>query len=135
MNTAQKFTGLKDKLIADNDAKYGEEVKARWGEDTWKKSNQKFKDMTQEQFDKAATLDTEFHTALKEAFATGKPDSELAQKAVDLHRQWLMIYWPTYSKEAHVGLAQTYVNDERFLHYFGDNLELAQFFADAVAVS
>lgn len=135
MNTAQKFTGLKDKLIAENDAKYGEEVKARWGEDTYIKSNQKFKDMTQEQFDHAAKLDTDFHTVLSEAFETGNPASETAQKAVELHKQWLMIYWPTYSKEAHIGITQMYLTDERFLHYFGNNHELAQFLADAVTIS
>ena len=40
---------------------------------------------------------------LKKAFATGDPGSELAQKAADLHKQWLSFTWPSYSKEAHAG--------------------------------
>ena len=51
---------------------------------------------------------------LKAAMATGNPGGELAQKAADLHRQWLCYFWPHYDKEAHAGLAQMYVDDERF---------------------
>jgi hypothetical protein len=35
-----------------------------------------------------------------------------------LHRQWLSFYWDSYSKEAHAGIAQMYVDDERFAAYY-----------------
>lgn len=43
---------------------------------------------------------------------------ELAQKAADLHRRWLIFYWDNYSKEAHAGLSQLYVEDDRFKDYY-----------------
>ena len=50
---------------------------------------------------------------LNAAFQTGDPAGDQAQEAVKLHRQWLGYYWNSYSKEAHIGLAQMYVDDER----------------------
>lgn len=49
------------------------------------------------------------------AYQTGDPAGELAQNAADIHRQWLSFYWDSYTKEAHTGVAQMYVDDERFM--------------------
>ena len=135
MSDNQKFMNLKKKLIADNDQKYGAEVKKRWGEDTWKKSNQSFQNMSKEQLDGAALIEKEFKDTLAEAFAAKDPAGEMAQKAVELHKMWLSIFWPNYSYAAHQGLAQMYVDDVRFHHYFNDQKELAEFFRDAVEVA
>jgi len=43
---------------------------------------------------------------------------ELAQKVCALHKEWLEYFWNHYSKEAHLGLAQTYVDDPRFKKYY-----------------
>ena len=66
---------------------------------------------------------------------TGDPTSELAQKTADLHRQWLMYTWNQYTKEAHAGVAQLYVDDERFTAYY-DKIKLgaAKFLRDAVHI-
>ena len=66
---------------------------------------------------------------------TGDPASEIAQRAADLHKQWLTFYWKEYSKEAHAGLAQMYVDDERFKAYY-DKVKLgaAEFLRDAILV-
>lgn len=132
MSDDQKFASLKQQLIAENDHQYGNEVKERWGEETWKESNKKFADMSPEQFELMNRLDREFKAAMQVAFTIGNPESPEALKAVDLHRQWLSIFWPTYSKEAHLGLAQMYIDDERFHHYFDNRIEVAEFFRDAV---
>ena len=41
-------------------------------------------------------------------------------KRQDLHRQWLCEFWKdgTYSKAAHLGLAEMYVADDRFKAYY-----------------
>jgi len=52
--------------------------------------------------------------ALKAAFDDGDSAGELAQKACDLHRQWLCVFYPKYSREYHRGLGEMYVADERF---------------------
>jgi hypothetical protein len=72
---------------------------------------------------------------LNEAFKTGDPAGELAQKAADLHRQWLCCFWDSYTKEAHAGVAQMYVDDERFTAYY-DKAQpgTAKFLRDAVLI-
>lgn len=134
MTDSQKFKGLKEKMIADNYKKYGTEVKSRWGADAWKKSNQLLRNMTQEQFENAQNIEKDFKKTLNEAFSTHNPAGELAQKSVELHKQWLTAFWPQYSKDAHLGLATMYVEDVRFHHYFNDQKDLAEFFREAVSV-
>ncbi|MCL2080278.1 MAG: TipAS antibiotic-recognition domain-containing protein [Oscillospiraceae bacterium] len=83
-------------------------------------SNKKIKGMREEQWQKSQELSAEINETLKTALKFGDPDSEMAQKACDLHRQWLCMFWEdgTYSKKAHKGLAETYVADERFKKYY-----------------
>jgi hypothetical protein len=70
---------------------------------------------------------------LIKAIRTGDPGGELAQKAADLHRQWLCYFWQEYDKEAHAVLAQMYVDDERFTKYYDkDQPGVAIFLRDAV---
>ena len=72
---------------------------------------------------------------MAEAFKTGDPAGELAQKAADLHKQWLTYYWKEYSKEAHAGLAQMYVDDERFTAYYDkEQPGTAEFLRDAIHI-
>ena len=69
------------------------------------------------------------------AYETGNPAGELAQKAADLHRQWLSYSWNSYSKEAHAGLAQMYVADERFKEYYDkEQPGCAEFLRDAILI-
>lgn len=75
-----------------------------------------------------------FETLLQ-AMEHGDPASILAQKSADLHREWLSFYWNSYSKEAHAGVAQLYVDDERFTEYYDKRHPgLAAFLRDAVHV-
>ena len=91
--------------------------------------------MTQEQYAQFEKLGQMVLDTLKEALPTGDPASELAQKTADLHRQWLSFSWDKYSKEAHAGLAQMYVDDERFTAYY-DQVQpgAAEFLRDAILI-
>ena len=131
----EKFEGFKEKLINDNEVKYGNEIRKKYGDNTINASNEKFRNMTKEQYDEYEKLDKEVIETLKSAFATKNPASELAQKAADLHRTWLSYSWVSYSKEAHAGLVQMYVADERFTQYY-DKYQpgLAAFLRDAVLI-
>ena len=62
--------------------------------------------MTEEQHTKIEKLGAEVIKLLEDAFATGDPAGQLAQKAAELHRQWLTFYWGSYSKEAHAGVVK-----------------------------
>lgn len=135
MSDKEKFEGFKQKMIEDNEKKYGEEIRQKYGNDAVEKSNQKLKNMTQEEYEAITKLGEQVQETLAAAFKTGDPAGELAQKAVDLHRQWLTFYWDQYSKEAHAGVAQMYVDDERFRAYYDAKQPgTAEFLRDAVLI-
>jgi DNA-binding transcriptional MerR regulator len=135
MTDQEKFEGFKQIMIDDNEKKYGKEIREKYGEDTVNKSNEKVKNMTNEQHDEVTRLGNEVKVTLAEAYETGDPASLIAQKAADLHKQWLTFYWSEYSKEAHAGLAQMYVDDERFKAYYDDKQPgSAEFLRDAVRI-
>ncbi|MEL7565469.1 MAG: MerR family transcriptional regulator [Dehalobacterium sp.] len=135
MTDKEKFEGFKQKLIDDNEKKYGAEIRAKYGDETVNRSNQKLKDMTREQYQEIERLSAQVMDTLNQAFKTGDPAGELAQKAADLHRQWLSYYWNSYTKEAHAGVAQMYVDDERFTAYYDkEQPGTAKFLRDAIHI-
>lgn len=135
MSNKEKFEGFKKSMIDDNEKKYGKEVREKYGKDTVEKSNAKVMNMTEEQYDEVTRLAEQVTTTLAEAFKNGDPASDIAQKAADLHKQWLTYYWSEYSKEAHAGLAQMYVDDERFTAYYDkEKPGTAAFLRDAVFI-
>jgi DNA-binding transcriptional MerR regulator len=135
MTDKEKFEGFKKKLIDDNEKKYGKEIREKYGEETIEKSNAKLMNMTQEQYEEVTALEEQVRQTLAEALKTGDPAGELAQKAADLHRQWISYFWDNYSKEAHAGLAQMYVDDERFTAYYDkEEPGTAAFLRDAILI-
>lgn len=135
MSNKEKFEGFKQKLVDDNEKKYGKEIREKYGDDKVNKSNQKLLNMTEEQHEEVTRLANEVISTLVEAYKTGNPAGELAQKAADLHKQWLTFYWNEYSKEAHAGLAQMYVDDERFTQYYDQHQPgAAEFLRDAIHI-
>ncbi|WP_033844570.1 MerR family transcriptional regulator [Geobacillus icigianus] len=118
MSDEEKFAAFKEQLIEENERKYGEEIRRKYGDEHVDRSNDRLRKMTKEQVDEAERLSQEVLEALKEAMQDGDPAGEAAQRAADLHRQWLCFWWDHYSKEAHAGLARLYVEDERFKAYY-----------------
>lgn len=114
MSDNEKFEGFKQSLIDENELQYGAEVRAKYGDQAMNESNANLKGLAPEQYDESERLLVAIEEALKAAFEVGDPAGELAQKACDLHRQWLSIFYPRYSKEYHKGLGEMYVADERF---------------------
>jgi len=135
MSDNEKFEGLKERLINENEEKYGAEIRAKYGDETVDKSNNRFKGLTKEQYEEMEELGQKVLDSLNESMELGDPSSEAAQNTADLHRQWLNYTWGNYSKEAHAGLAQMYVNDERFKAYY-DKVRpgAAEFLRDAIFV-
>lgn len=109
MGDKEKFAGFKQRLLDENEKKYGKEAREKYGNKAVNQSNEKLKNMTQEQYNEITRLQTEVMDVLQAAYQTGDPASPLAQKAADLHRQWLSFYWDGYTKAAHAGIAQMYV--------------------------
>jgi DNA-binding transcriptional MerR regulator len=135
MSDKEKFEGFKKKMVDENEEKYGREVRENFGNEAVDKSNAKLMGMSEEKYAETTRLAEEIIETLKEAMKTGNPAGELAQKAASLHKQWLLSYWDSYSKEAHAGLAQMYVADERFKSYYDKQQPgMAEFLRDAVLV-
>jgi DNA-binding transcriptional MerR regulator len=133
MTDQEKFVGFKQKLIEENEEKYGQEIRNKYGDQTVDQANRKLMNMSPEQYEEVARLGEELLEVLNAAFQAGDPAGDLAQEAVKLHRQWLSYYWHSYSKEAHIGLAQMYVDDERFRAYYDQKQPgTAAFLRDAV---
>ncbi|MCL2025051.1 MAG: MerR family transcriptional regulator [Coriobacteriia bacterium] len=137
MKDTEKFEAFKQEIIDENDRAYGSEVCERWGQDVYAQSQQKVKSMTPAQWAEVTQLSDEVNEALAAALAEGNPAGELAQKACDLHRQWLCYFWPEgmYSPQAHRGLAEMYVADERFkAHYDAIAPGAAEFLCEAISL-
>ncbi|BCJ93718.1 MerR family transcriptional regulator [Anaerocolumna cellulosilytica] len=118
MSDNEKFKGFKQNLIAENEAAYGVEIREKYGEEAINQSNQKLMNLTEEQYNQVKALEEDLFQTLSAAYETGNPAGALAQKAANLHKQWLCFFWEQYSPEAHAGLAQMYVADERFKAYY-----------------
>jgi len=133
MTDSEKFEGFKQALIDENEQKYSTEIRKKYGDAAVDASNANLKGLTREQYDKGEQLRIAYEQKLKEAFATGNPSGELAQVACDLHRQWLLVYYPGYTKEYHKGLGEMYVADERFkANYEKIAPGCTEFFRDAI---
>lgn len=135
MADKEKFEGFKQEMIDENEEKYGKEIRKTYGDDIVNKSNAKLKSMTKEEYEEVTRLENEVKATLAEAFKNGDPASDMAQKAAELHKQWLTYYWNDYNKEAHAGLAQMYVDDERFKSYYDEQQPgMAAFLRDAIHI-
>ncbi|WP_209860943.1 MerR family transcriptional regulator [Paenibacillus shirakamiensis] len=135
MTDQQKFEGFKTKLVEENEQRYGQEIRSKYGDDVIDQGNARVLSRTMDEQKAVAQLSEQLMVVLKQAYKTGDPSSSEAQHAADLHRQWLSYHWPTYSKEAHAGLANMYVEDERFTAYY-DALQpgMTVFLRDAIVI-
>lgn len=137
MKDKEKFEGFKKKMIDNNERTYGKEIRQKYGDAAVDASNARIKGMSQEKIARAEQLRQRIDEGLAEAFAQGDPAGDLAQQVCELHRQWLCIYWPEgmYTREAHAGLADMYVEDERFrANYDKIAPGCAQFLRDAIHI-
>ncbi|MBC1235390.1 MerR family transcriptional regulator [Listeria booriae] len=135
MRDQEKFEGFKQKMIDENEEKYGTEIREKYGDNKINKSNAKLKGMSEAEMERVNRLAETILVELAEAFETGDPAGEKAQEVAAMHKEWLSTYWDTYSKEAHAGLAQMYVDDERFTAYYDkDQPGLAAFLRDAIVI-
>jgi DNA-binding transcriptional MerR regulator len=136
MTDQEKFEGFKEELVAENEEKYGAEIRAKYGDETIDRANAAFRNMTAQQYADWQQLGNEVLDTLKAAMATGDPASALAQKTAELHRQWLNFSWDHYDKAAHAGLARMYVADPRFTAYYDEQVQpgAAEFLRDAILI-
>jgi len=135
MSDQEKFIGLKQQIIDDNEAAYGKEAREKYGDEAVDRSNAKIKSLSEAEMKRIEELTAELNDTIQQALKSGDPTGPLAQKACELHKDWLNFYWPEghYTKEAHKGLADMYCLDSRFKAYY-DKLGsgCAEFIRDAI---
>ncbi|SHF19394.1 MerR family transcriptional regulator [Alkalibacter saccharofermentans] len=136
MSDQEKFKGFIKKQIDDNEKQYGKEIRAKFGNEKVDRTNDKLMGMSKEQHGELENLTDELNKTLKAAFEQGDASSELAKKTYELHKKWLCFYWGSYNKEAHMGVAQMYVDDPRFTNYY-DKIAVgcAAFLRDVVFIN
>lgn len=135
MSDAAKFGGFKRELVEENERAFGSEVREKYGEETVAQSNAAFMKMSGEEYAAFTALGERLNGALKAAVASGDPAGAPAQEAAALHGEWLTFTWGSYSAEAHVGVTQMYVDDERFKAYYDAIAPgAAEFLRDAVGI-
>lgn len=135
MKDKDKFAGFKEKLIEENEKKYGKEIREKYGDKTVNDSNAKLMNLSEEEYEAMTKTGEEIFTLLKKAYATGDPGSKEAQELAAKHKEWLSYTWPKYSPEAHAGLADMYVADERFTAYYDKEVKGGtKFLRDAIFI-
>ena len=83
----------------------------------------------------AEELTVAINERLRRAMEAGDPAGPEARKLVEMHGRWLRMYWPegTYTPEAHKGLADGYIADERLQAYYEKVAPgVTQFLHDAI---
>ena len=120
MMDEKKFEGMKRQIIKENEAAYGKELQEKYGEDAVEAHTARLRGMSQQEWEQARRDEEAYKAALRRAAAAGDPAGADAREAVRLHAAWLACYWPqgTVTPQAHVGMAETYVQDERFAAYY-----------------
>src|SRR5699024_2744886 len=85
MQDEKKFSGFKEKIIQDNEEKYGKEIRVKYGDDTIDKSNEKLRGMSEADYNAMKKVEKEVFQLLKEAKETGDPTSNVARELVKKH--------------------------------------------------
>lgn len=135
MSDQERFEGFKRRMVEENERTYGEEARGLWGDDAVDASNAKVMAMGEAAWERTQMIEEEMAQALRAAMEEGDLAGENARRACSLHKAWLGAFWKEgmYSVEAHRGLAEMYISDERFKAYY-DKIApgAAQFLHDAL---
>lgn len=120
MNDSQKFEAMKRQALRENEETYGQELREKYGDGVVEKHMARVSGMSQQEWTQAAQEEADYKAALSRAAASGDPSGEDAREAVRLHAAWLAHYWPegAVTPQAHIGMAEMYVQDPRFAGYY-----------------
>ena len=121
MSSEERFRGLKEAAIEENERRYGGEARARYGDAAVDAANEAVRSMDKDEWNDLATLEGRIIVQLKAAMESGDPSGAEAAELVRLHAAWVQAHWGksrTLTHEMHVGLGQMYVADPRFQEYY-----------------
>lgn len=134
MSDQEKFKGFKEEMIRENEEKYGEEIRHKYGEKTVMESNAKMMNLSEEEYHRMEDLGIEINKRLEAAVEAGiNPMGTEGKEIAELHKKWLTICTPKYTAQMHRGIAEMYICDVRFTNYYDSKVPgCAQFLRDAI---
>lgn len=134
MSDQERFEALKQQAVRENEQKYGQEVRGRYGDEAADTANRTMLNMTEQQYARFQELQQEILESLTRAVKAGAlADSTRAREIAELHRDWLSLAWKGYTPQAHRSIVALYVTDPRFTAYYDREAEgCAAFLKQAV---
>ena len=134
MHDHEKFEGFKARLVAENREKYGGELREKYGEAAMAAADANMMGLSEADYAEMTALGQQILDGLAAAVRDGlSPTGAQGLALAQLHRRWLGFSWPSYSLEAHQGLARMYVEDGRFAAYYDAAAPgAAEFLRDAI---
>lgn len=134
MNDEQKFEAFKRRLVEQNEAAYGQEVRQKYGDDQADQANRAVMNLTPDQYRQWTELGQRIQQGLEQALREGaSPESPQGRGIARLHRRWLSFSGGQYDAAKHKGLALLYTADPRFTAYYDKTTPgCAQFLQDAI---
>ena len=134
MSDKKKFDAFKQKLVEENEVKYGKEVREKYGEREADSANRAMLDMSRERYQNQTELDEAIRSRLESAVKAGLgPAGDEDREIALLHKQWLIGTGMPYEVNRHKGIAELYVADERFTAYYDGAVSgCARFLRDAI---
>ncbi|GGG30522.1 MerR family transcriptional regulator [Lysinibacillus alkalisoli] len=110
MSNTDKFEAFKSKKIKENEAQYGQEIRAKYGEKAVAEANQNFMGLSEEAYHKAQEIEQRLFLLLQQ-----RGDQ---RSIANLHKEWLCYFMPQYSEDLHKGIVTGYLADDRFIKYY-----------------
>lgn len=134
MSDKEKFEAFKRRAVEENEARYGGEIREKYGDETVDRANANVLALTEEAYSQWTALGAEINSALARAVRAGEDPAEAeGRRIAALHRRWLSFSWETYTPRAHAGLGQLYTADPRFTDYYDKEVPgCAAFLRDAI---
>lgn len=119
MSDKERFSAFKERVVKENEDKYGTEIREKYGSEQIDASNKRLLNMSEKDWEQFKSLENEIYESLKAGVLSGiKPDSDEAGRIAALHKEWLCMTWKHYSADSHKGIAAMYIADERFKQYY-----------------
>lgn len=136
MSDEKKFEAFKRTMLEEYAETHEAESRARYGDREVDAMRNRIKGVTQEQYAEWERLEAEVLQKLSAAVAAGAdPAGELGKEITELHRRWLTATGDKYDVQRHRGIAELYVQDERFAAYYDrERPGCARFLRDAVLI-
>ncbi|WEV50586.1 MerR family transcriptional regulator [Lactobacillus sp. ESL0731] len=118
MTDTEKFAGLKETLLQENEANYGDELRQKYGEHTYEAAQEKFTKISESSYRGLVNNETKLIQNLHTVLLNPEKEAELKESIFAEHQAWLKQLLPQYSTKIHLGIIQLYQCDSRFSAYY-----------------